>query len=118
MDDYQQTIFDNGMSFAMAPQKSFISLIKTLYQKHGALCKAAHPLWACQISLENYAKLPKLTFNMLANKEGTTKTFELPRHAYMKLDPKHPGLGFLLFTPWNFQGLGGKEGEEYWVLGA
>ena len=26
---------------------------------------------------------------------------------------------WLLFTPWDFVGLGGKEkGEEYWVLGA
>ena len=24
----------------------------------------------------------------------------------------------LLFTPWEFAGLGGKDGEEYWVLGA
>ena len=24
----------------------------------------------------------------------------------------------LLINPWEFQGLGGKEGEEYWVLGA
>jgi len=24
----------------------------------------------------------------------------------------------LLLTPWDFAGMGGKKGEEYWVLGA
>ena len=55
---------------------------------------------------------------MVLNAEGATKTFEMPRHAYMKLDPRQPGRGYLLFTPWNFAGLGGKPDEEYWVLGA
>jgi len=36
----------------------------------------------------------------------------------MKLDPDRPGLSYLLFTPWEFKGLGRKEGEEYWILGA
>jgi len=27
-------------------------------------------------------------------------------------------IAWLLMTPWDFAGLGGKEGEEYWVLGA
>jgi len=35
----------------------------------------------------------------------------------MKMDPKIPGLGMLLITPWSFQGLGGEKGEEYWLLG-
>ena len=52
----------------------------------------------------------------------------MPRHSYMKIDPgitavsKEDGkkvmVSRLLFTPWEFAGLGGKEGEEYWVLGA
>lgn len=24
----------------------------------------------------------------------------------------------MLFSPWNFYGLGGKQGDDYWVLGA
>jgi hypothetical protein len=46
----------------------------------------------------------------------------------MKIDPGITAVGKddgkarmvarLLFTPWEFAGLGGKEGEEYWVLGA
>lgn len=27
-------------------------------------------------------------------------------------------LGRIAFIPWTFEGLGGKPGEEYWVLGA
>jgi len=34
----QQVILDNGMSFAMAPKKSFLSLVKTLAQDYKMLC--------------------------------------------------------------------------------
>jgi len=32
--------------------------------------------------------------------------------------PLQPAIGRFLFMPWNFMGMGGKPGEEYWVLGA
>lgn len=35
----------------------------------------------------------------------------------MKMDEEQK-MALLLITPWQFQGLGGKDGEEYWVLGA
>lgn len=63
-------------------------------------------------------KLPKMKFNLLLNQKGETKDVEMPRHAYMKLDPDRPGVGYFLFTPWDFKGMGRKEGEEYWILGA
>ena len=41
----------------------------------------------------------------------------MPPPAYMKFDEKLKE--FVLFiTPWNFFGMGGKKGEEYWILGA
>ena len=35
---FQNAIFDNGMSFAMAPQESFIALVKALHDKHNITC--------------------------------------------------------------------------------
>lgn len=37
----QYAVLDNGMSFAMAPQTSFIQLIKSLAEDHGIVCKSA-----------------------------------------------------------------------------
>jgi len=75
-----------------------------------------------------YMKLPKMKFSLVKNEKGETKDVFMPRHSYMKIDPgitamstkdgKKHMVGRLLFTPWEFAGLGGKEGEEYWVLGA
>lgn len=36
---YQQTILDNGMSFAMAPQADFSAMIAHLKSKYGILCQ-------------------------------------------------------------------------------
>lgn len=60
--------------------------------------------------------LPKMKFHFVLNEKGDTKEFEMPRHAYLKLDPSKrgpngEGIGRLALTPWNFAGLGGKEGE-------
>ena len=73
-------------------------------------------------------KLPKMKFTLVQNEKGDTKEVFMPRHSYMKIDPGITAVGAkdgkrhmvarLLFTPWEFAGLGGKEGEEYWVLGA
>jgi len=35
----------------------------------------------------------------------------------MRFDPSQ-NIFFLLISPWQFAGLGGKQGEEYWVMGA
>lgn len=43
---HQKVIFDNGMSLAMAPEKSFIELIKLITEK-GFKCKEAVPIWSC-----------------------------------------------------------------------
>lgn len=42
----------------------------------------------------------------------------MPVHSYMKRTEKNGDLAMLLLTPWDFAGMGGKPGEEYWVLGA
>ena len=42
----------------------------------------------------------------------------MPVQAFMKLDGDYQDSSWLLLTPWDFGGLGGKDGEEYWVLGA
>jgi len=42
--------------------------------------------------------------------------FEMPVHSYMKRQGED--LSMLMLTPWDFAGMGGKKGEEYWVLGA
>ena len=36
--DFQQVIFDNGMSLAKAPEKQFIKLVKALLETHGVKC--------------------------------------------------------------------------------
>jgi len=53
---------------------------------------------------------------MLANEKGETKQFEMPPHSYLKRTGED--ISMLLLTPWEFAGMGGKKGEEYWVLGA
>jgi hypothetical protein len=87
------------------------------------------PLWGCIVPSEDaYMKLPKMKFTLVQNEKGDVKEVFMPRHSYMKIDPGISAVGKedgkkrmvarLLFTPWEFAGLGGKEGEEYWVLGA
>jgi hypothetical protein len=36
----------------------------------------------------------------------------------LKIEEEYGDLAWLLISPWEFNGLGGKEGEQYWVLGA
>mmetsp|Transcript_8979 Transcript_8979/g.13746 ORF Transcript_8979/g.13746 Transcript_8979/m.13746 type:complete len:245 (+) Transcript_8979:549-1283(+) len=115
----QQVIFDNGMSFAMAPQKAFIQFAKSLFKEHGILCQPSQPLWSCsECTAEKMKKLPNLKFDILTDKSGKTKTVEMPPSSYLRLDENYNDVAWLLLTPWEFQGIGGKKGEEYWVLGA
>jgi len=37
-DKAQQVIFDNGMSFAMAPEKTFAKMVIAIFQKTGIKC--------------------------------------------------------------------------------
>ena len=128
-DKYQFTILDNGMSYAMAPQKDFVQMLKTLNDTYGVVCESTAPSWTCVIPDEkHYLALPELKFKMVKNQEGETKEFVMPRHSYLKIMPNKSAtnpktgkkliVGKLLFSPWEFQGLGGNAGEEYWVLGA
>lgn len=107
------------MSFAMAPQTSFIQLVKSLAEDHGIVCHSAQPVWKCSgASLEKFLALPPIKFNLIGGKDGATKEVELPKHAYMKIDPNDPGNARLLFIPQAMRGMDMKEGEEYWILGA
>jgi len=87
------------------------------------------PLWACIVpSEQDFLKLPSMKFSFIQNEKGDVKNVYMPVQTYMKIDPgvdavsvvdgKHHIVARLLFTPWEFAGIGGKEGEEYWVLGA
>jgi|TARA_B110001450_G_C17620703_1_gene481098 hypothetical protein len=100
----------------MVPKKSFQSLLEILLKEHNVECKQARPLWGCHVSQDTMAKLPSIKFDMLQDDKGTTKVFEMPPHSYLKM--AGDDLAMLLLTPWDFAGMGGKKGEEYWVLGA
>ena len=71
-DNTQQLIIDNGMSFGLIPNKSFIALLKFLKEKHGVACQNNRPFWSCEMTEEKYLKLPSLRFNVIANSEGKT----------------------------------------------
>lgn len=120
--DNQFVILDNGMSLAMAPMKSFGLLLKNLYKNHKVACLPVDglPMIPCKATKEQYKALPDLEFTILAGPDGKKTTIKMPKEAYMKFTSENE-TGFtsmLLINPWEFQGLGGKEGEEYWVLGA
>ena len=57
----QTIIFDNGMSLAMAPEKSFIGIIKVL-NTAGFKCNEGVPIWACKGDDKTYNTLPSLEF--------------------------------------------------------
>jgi len=42
----------------------------------------------------------------------------MPKHAYMKLNSKEPGIARLLISPFTMKGMGMEDGEDYWILGA
>lgn len=63
-------------------------------------------------------KLPPLAFTLVGNAKGETMEVEMPKHAYMKLNSKQPGIARLLISPFGLKGMGMEEGDEYWILGA
>jgi hypothetical protein len=65
----QQVIFDNGMSLAMMPEKSFVPLLKSLHEK-GFKCQETIPVWSCEGTPANYEKLPPITMNLMLNAQG------------------------------------------------
>lgn len=122
VNDNQFVILDNGMSLAMAPMKVFGNFLKSLYQKHKVACLPVEglPMIPCKATKEQYKTLPDLEFTIVAGPDGKKVPIKMPKEAYMKFTQENE-TGFtsmLLINPWEFQGLGGKEGEEYWVLGA
>jgi len=111
------------MSYAMAPQKSFIQLIKILAEDYKIVCQKNKPVWTCSgLTMEKYFELPSIKFSLISGPNGETKEVEMPKHAYMQMDPTKPNTGRLLFIPWIFKGdeksMDMKDGEEYWILGA
>lgn len=80
------------------------------------------PVWGCDCTKATYEKLPSVKFNFEGMAAGQSKYVEMNKEAYM-MYKNIPGTDqegcFLLFSPWDFQGLGAKsKDEEYWVLGA
>jgi hypothetical protein len=110
------------MSLAMVPMKVFGKFLKSLYKNHKIACLPVEglPMIPCKATLEQYKALPDLEFSIAAGPDGKKLPIKMPKEAYMKFTEENE-TGFtsmLLINPWEFQGLGGKEGEEYWVLGA
>jgi hypothetical protein len=59
-----------------------------------------------------------MKFNLAVDSKGETLDVNMPKESYLKFEITMKDTAWLLFTPWEFEGLGGKPGEEYWVLGA
>lgn len=100
----------------MAPEKSFITFVKSL-NEFGFKCQETVPVWSCEGNQDQYNKLPSIDMNLLLNDKGEKSVIKMPKEAYLKFDPQQ-NIYFLLISPWQFMGLGGKKGEEYWVMGA
>lgn len=97
--DYnQQVIFDNGMSLAMAPEKSFVELMKAL-QTNGFECQESQPVWMCKGDPERFKNLPSIEFNMLLNEKGETGTIKMVPNAYIRHDKTRNDY-YLLISPW------------------
>lgn len=116
----QQLILDNGMSFAMAPESSFVALVTALFKNHGIACMEMQPVWGCMCDHKKYETLPDLTFNFVGMDKSKTKQMHMNKEAYMMYKEKEgEEMCFLLISPWVFGGMGAKSAdEEYWVLGA
>ena len=100
----------------MVPEKTFVELVKHLHE-YGLNCGESKPVWTCK-GPADAPVVPDIEFNMVKNQQGETATIRMPHHAYIKRSMQNPTNYFLLINPWNFMGMGGKEGEEYWVMGA
>lgn len=92
-----------------------------LDKDHGVQCLPMDgmPVLPCECSVEQYDALPPISFNIMKDEAGEKGMIHMPKQAYMKFATDGEQTGCLLMiNPWEFAGLGGKEGEEYWVLGA
>ena len=94
----QQVIFDNGMSLAMMPEKSFVPMLKKLHDL-GFKCQETMPVWSCEGKKEQYDTLPPITLNLILNSQGQTANVVMPKEAYLKFDPDQ-NIFFLLISPW------------------
>jgi len=94
----QQVIFDNGMSLAMMPEKSFVPMLKSLHE-HGFKCQESQPVWSCEGNQASYDKLPAISLNLLLNAQGQKSEILMPKEGYMKFDPQQ-NIYFLLISPW------------------
>lgn len=108
------------MSFAMAPQATFLTMITEFYKQNGILCFQMQPVWGCKCTEAQFNALPPLTFNFHGVAAGTSMKAQMPKESYMMFKKKGEAeMCFLLIGPWNFTGLGKKnEHDEYWILGA
>ena len=86
------------MSLAMAPEQSFVELIKRLHE-HGFECQEARPVWQCKGD-PNAQDVPDIEFNVLKNPKGETAIVRMPHQAYIKRSSKDPSIYFLLLNPW------------------
>ena len=117
----QNLILDNGMSLAMAPMSAFKNLLVSLKKNHQVTCipMQGAPVLPCQCNAQTYDSLPDINFGVVKNANGEKADVKMPKEAYMKFATDGQASGcMLMINPWNFAGLGGKQGEEYWVLGA
>jgi len=78
----QVVVLDNGMSFALAPTKSFQAMVQN-FQSSGMHCEQASPLWGCECSKEQYESLGDMKLNILLNEKGDQKEILVPRSSYM-----------------------------------
>lgn len=65
----QQVIFDNGMSLAMIPEKSFVPFVKSL-NEFGFKCRENQPVWFCNGTFADYAKLPPISMSLMLDAKG------------------------------------------------
>ena len=64
-----------------------------------------------------FNQLPPIEFTLKTDKSGEDFVVKMPKDGYMQYTPEYKAYAILI-SPWNFYGMGGKPGEEYWVLGA
>lgn len=79
----QQVILDNGMSFAMAPEDTFLKFVEEIYKEAGILCFQMQPVWGCTCNEKQFENLPPLAFWFTGMSSSVKMPFFMPREAYM-----------------------------------
>lgn len=69
----------------MIPEKSFVPFVKSLGD-FGFKCRENRPVWFCNGTFADYAKLPSININLMINTKGQSANIVMPREAYMKFD--------------------------------